>query len=53
MFLALVQPSKFLFLNLRKATLHQSVCVFNSPILPDHILLLLAFWDPIQCFLRV
>lgn len=30
-----VQPSKFLFVNLRKATLHQFVCVFISLILPD------------------
>lgn len=30
-----VQPSKFLFVNLKKATLHQFVCVFNSLILPD------------------
>lgn len=30
-----VQPSKFLFVNLRKATVHQFVCVFNSLILPD------------------
>lgn len=48
-----LQSSKFLFVSFRKAELHQSIYVFSSLFLSDHILLLLALWDHIQCFFRV
>lgn len=48
-----LQPSKFLFVSFGKAELHQPIYVFSSLILSDDILLLLALWDHIQCFLGV
>lgn len=47
-----IRSSQFLFVSFRKAKLHQPVCVYSSLILSDHILLLLALWDHIQCFFQ-